>query len=334
MSEFRLDPVIGRWVIISGERMQRPADFRYRREPKTGSGFCPFCPGNEYTTPPEILALRNPSSPPNGPGWSLRVVPNKFPVLQVENTLDTSGDGSLFRSMGGVGAHEVIIETPDHDRGLAELPPGSMVDILRAYRQRITDLEGDRRLRYVMIFKNHGPTAGATLEHPHTQLIALPVIPRVIQEEIDGAASFFRDTGKCIFCDIISAEMEDGRRVVLENDHFITITPFAPSTSFETWILPKRHISLFEQSEGEFEALALMIQELLRRTGRLLGDPDYNFVLHTSPLREGGIPHYHWHLEVAPRVGQTAGFEWGAGFFINTTPPEEAAAFLRNVTVE
>lgn len=334
MSEFRLDPVLGRWVIISNERIQRPTDFRYRKEPRTGGGFCPFCPGNEYTTPPEILALRDPASAPNSAGWSLRVVPNKFPVLQIESTLETTGEGSLFHTMGGVGAHEVIIETPDHDRGLSDLSMGATVDVLRVYGQRISDLAGDRRLRYVLIFKNHGPGAGATLEHPHTQLVALPVVPRVIQEEIDGGATHFRDTGRCVYCEIIAAEKANGRRVVMENEHFITVAPFAPSTSFETWILPKRHLSLFEHSEGDFGALALMLRDLLRRMGRLLGDPDYNFVLHTSPLREENLPHYHWHLELAPKVGQAAGFEWGTGFFINSTPPEEAAAFLRNIVVE
>ena len=331
MSELRKDPVTGRWVIISSERGKRPSDFSMGVTKPKG-GFCPFDPGNEDKTPPEILAFRPEGSPRNGPGWSLRVVPNKFPALRVEDDLNREGVG-LYDKMSGIGAHEVIIETPSHEETLATISLKSFEDVLWAYRDRMLDLRRDMRLRYAMIFKNHGEAAGATLEHSHSQLIALPIVPHLVVEEMMGAKHYFDYKERCIFCDIVRQEIQDGERVVLENSEFIVITPFASFAPFETWILPKRHNSFFEQNQvNEIQSLAQIFSQTLKRMQRALNFPPYNFTLHTTPFNEANLSYYHWHFEIIPKLTKFAGFEWGSGFFINPTPPEEAAKFLREMT--
>ena len=333
MPELRKDPVVGRWVIISSDRGRRPTDFNGSAPPPSGKP-CPFCVGNEDKTPPEILAYREAGTSPNTPGWSTRVVPNKFPALQIEGGLDRRGEG-LYDKMNGIGAHEVIIETPDHDATLATMPPKAVEDVLWAYRDRIMDLKRDLRFRYVLIFKNHGISAGATLEHSHSQLIALPIVPKRVREEVDGSLTYFRYKERCIFCDIVRQELDAGVRVVGENSEFVAIAPFAPRFPFETWLLPKRHDSSFEDaSPKQFVALATMLQETLRRLDAVLESPAYNYVLHTSPFREEDNEYYHWHIEIIPKLTKVAGFEWGSGFFINPTPPEEAARFLREARIE
>jgi UDPglucose--hexose-1-phosphate uridylyltransferase len=329
MPQLRKDPILNRWVIISSERINRPSDFRSSRESSPKGGFCPFCEGNEYTTPPEILSFRSPESPPDSPGWSLRVVPNKFPALTDAGEADPGGQG-LFRFMKGVGNHEVIIETPLHDLSLATMSHDGVVDVLRAYRSRLLDLRQDQRLKYVLIFKNHGPSAGATLEHSHSQLIGLPIVPSHIRGELSGSLSHYRQKGRCIFCDMAAAELSSGERIVAETEHFVALAPYASPFPFETWILPKAHTSSFHASPGSYQDLAALLGDLLGRIGRLLDDPDYNFTLHTSPLGEDDLPHYHWHIELRPTLNRVAGFEWGSGFHINPTPPEKAASFLRD----
>ncbi len=324
---------MGRWVIIATERGQRPTDFRQVCPPMTAEPLCPLCPGNEAQTPPEILAYRGDGHGPNTSGWSLRVVPNKFPALRVEGDLGREGVG-LYDRMNGVGAHEVIIESPDHKATLAGLSEKKLEDIFWAYRDRILDLRKDTRLRYVLIFKNHGAAAGATLEHTHSQLIALPIVPTFVAEEIAGCHEHFKDKERCIYCDIIRQEAADRNRVVGENAEFLSIAPFAPRFPFEVWILPKKHTSYFEESQKfQFEALARVFSDALRRLDRVLGSPPFNFILHTSPLHERTGEFYHWHFEIMPKLTQVAGFEWGTGFYINPVPPEEAAAFLRDAEV-
>jgi UDPglucose--hexose-1-phosphate uridylyltransferase len=330
MSQLRRAPILGRWVIISGERTHRPTDFRPRRDFRLPEGFCPFCPGNEYTTPPEVLSYRGEARGGDGGDWSLRVVPNKFPALVIEGDLSPSSCGALNKSMNGIGAHEVIIETPAHGITIPSMENADVSRILQAMTSRISDLSRDERFAYVMAFKNHGPSAGATLEHPHSQLIALPVIPKQIEEEMNGARLHHERTGGCVYCSILGDELAAGSRVVDENEHFAAICPFAPAFSFETWILPKEHASSFERSPGQSESLAALLRSVIGRMERALGRPDYNFVLHNAPLRAPDLDFYHWHLEIIPRTGQVAGFEWGSGFFINPTAPEEAAAFLRD----
>ncbi|HEV2245576.1 MAG TPA: galactose-1-phosphate uridylyltransferase [Terriglobia bacterium] len=333
MPELRKDPITGRWVIIATERAKRPSDFVRDKVEIRGSGFCPFCYGNESKTPPEIVAYRGDGSTRNSPGWSLRVVPNKFPALGIEGSLNRQGEG-LYDKMSGIGAHEVVIETPDHQKTLAMLSPRQIEDVLWAYRDRIIDLKKDRRFKYIMIFKNHGESAGASLEHTHSQLIALPVVPKRVREEIDGAREYFNFRERCIFCDIIRQETESGIRVIADTPAFIAVAPFAPRFPFEIWIMPRVHQSTFEDSQKqEFEQLAVILKDMLTRLDKVLDYPAYNYIIHTSPIPESPNEHYHWHLEIMPKLTKIAGFEWGTGFHINPTPPEESAKFLREAAV-
>lgn len=330
MPELRKDPVTGRWVIIATERSRRPSDFL--RSPVTiqGGRFCPFCPGNEEKTPSEVLAYRN-GSEPNSAGWNLRVVPNKFPALRVEGELDREGAG-IYDKMNGVGAHEVVIESPDHDRTLADLPEKRIEELFWAFRDRVLDLKKDRRLRYILLFKNHGEAAGASLEHTHSQIIALPVVPKRVQEEIDGARRYFEFKERCIYCDILRQEAADGERVILETDHFMAVSPYAPRFPFEIWIVPRVHDSHYENSAtASIQNLGWVTRTVLRKLDRVLERPAYNFVIHTAPAQQGEMAHYHWHIEIIPTLTKVAGFEWGTGFYINPTPPEEAAKYLREV---
>jgi UDPglucose--hexose-1-phosphate uridylyltransferase len=335
MPELRKDPVVGRWVIISTERSRRPTHFTTTTTQRT-TYACPFCPGSEDKTPPEVYAYRPGHEVPNSPGWQVRVVPNKFPALQIEGSLDRRGEG-LYDKMNGVGAHEVVIEGPAHDQDLADLPVEHIQQVLFAYRQRVLDLHRDQRFRYVLIFKNHGAQAGATLEHTHTQLIATPIIPRILQEEIEGSRRYYELKERCVFCDIVAQETADnnGRRVVSMSDRFVVLEPYAPRFPFETWILPKQHESAFENSSSRmFQNLAKAIRTLLNKADRVLDNPPYNLVIHSSPTQDSTNDHYHWHIEFMPKLTKTAGFEWGTGFYINPTPPEEAAKFLREASVE
>jgi UDPglucose--hexose-1-phosphate uridylyltransferase len=298
-----------------------------------GKGFCPFCLGNEGKTPPEVLAYGRNGGGPNTPGWTVRVVPNKFPALGIEGDLDRQGDG-LFDRMNGVGAHEVIVETPDHKSTLATLPVRAIEDVLWAYRDRVLDLKNDKRFRYALIFKNHGDAAGASLEHSHSQLIALPIVPKRVREELDAAKHYYREKERCIFCDMIRQEMESGVRVVGENDQFVSIAPYAPRFPFELWLLPKQHSSAFENNQSSvYSSLARMLKDTLSRLDAVLDHPAYNFMLHTSPVGEEINDHYHWHFEIIPKLIKVAGFEWGTGFYICPTPPEESARFLREAQV-
>ncbi|MEK6776707.1 MAG: galactose-1-phosphate uridylyltransferase [bacterium] len=332
MPELRKDPIIGRWVIISTNRGKRPTDFGESLIKRNG-GFCPFCYGNEKVTPPEILAFRKNDSAPNTEGWSLRVVANKFPALQIEGELNKRAEG-IYDKMNGVGAHEVIIETPHHDKTLSSLPLEKVEDTLWAYRERISDLKKDPRFKYILIFKNEGLSAGASLEHSHSQLIALPIIPKRVSEEIQGALVHYRYKERCIYCDILHQELESRIRVISENEHYVAMEPFTPRFPFETWILPKAHQSSFEQMPREkYALLAAILQDTLKRIDKTLNIPPYNYILHTSPIGEEVNDYYHWHIEIMPKLTKVAGFEWGSGFYINPTPPEEAAEFLREARV-
>lgn len=330
MSELRKDPITGRWVIISVERGKRPSDFKMR-VPVKKAGFCAFCRGNEYTTPPEILAFRPDGSRPNTPGWTLRVVSNKFPVLRIERQLNETSDG-MFSKMDGVGAHEVIIETPDHNLTLSTLPLKSVEDTLLAYYERLSDLKKDTRLKYVLIFKNEGEAAGASLEHSHSQLIALPIVPKLVKEEIFNAREYFDARKNCIFCDIIKQETANKLRVISENEHYISIAPFASTAPFETCILPKSHESHFVP-DGKFSLLAQILHLTLKQIDKVLNLPPYNMMLHISPFQDESNTYYHWHIEIKPKLTKIAGFEWGSGFYINPTPPEEAAQFMREAQI-
>jgi UDPglucose--hexose-1-phosphate uridylyltransferase len=331
--ELRKDPIVGRWVIISNDRAKRPTDFI--REPVVKkSGFCPFCAGNENKTPSEVLAYRPNGAGRDNEGWTVRVVPNKFPALGIEGSLSRQAEG-MFDKMNGIGAHELVIETPEHGVTLADLSEKRIEDVLWAFRDRILDLKKDKRFKYILIFKNHGAAAGATLEHSHGQLIALPIVPKHVLEEMEGAKQYFVYKERCVFCDIVRQETEAGLRVISENENFLTLAPYAPRFPFETWIIPRRHESAFENSSSQvYEALAKSLKNLLTRADQVLDSPSYNLVIHTAPVQEPALDYYHWHIEFMPRLTKTAGFEWGTGFYQNPTPPEEAAKYLREVKVE
>jgi UDPglucose--hexose-1-phosphate uridylyltransferase len=332
MPELRRDPIIGRWVIIATDRAKRPTDFV--REPSRirGPAGCPFCTGHEHKTPPEVLAYRD-SGSPNERGWKLRVVPNKFPALRVEGDLSRQGEG-MYDRMNGIGAHEVVIETPDHALSLGDLTVKQVEDLFWAARDRVADLKKDRRLKYIIVFKNHGELAGASLEHTHSQLIALPVVPKRALEELEGSRRHFDFKERCVWCDMVRQEMDAADRIVMENEHMVVFSPYAPRFPFETWIMPKVHGSHFEDADAAtINSLGAVVRGLVRKMERVLEHPPYNFMLHTAPVQEQPMLHYHWHIEVIPKLTKVAGFEWGTGFYINPTPPEEAAAFLRDAQV-
>ncbi|MSR30793.1 MAG: galactose-1-phosphate uridylyltransferase [Gemmataceae bacterium] len=326
MPELRKDPIVGRWVIVATERANRPVG--HRVEPMAPAGLCPFCEGSEEKTPHEIISYRSRDSHPDLPGWRVRVVPNKYPALQVEGELNKRGEG-VYDRMNGIGAHEVILETPCHEVSMANLPEDNIREVLWIYRDRLVDLKKDPRLVYGMIFKNVGEAAGASLEHTHSQLIVTPIVPVNVQEEMNGAEEFHRYRGRCIFCDILHQEMETGKRIVLDSPHFLAIAPYASRFPYETWILPKQHNSHYENaSMNELDDLARVLKTVLKKLEICLEKPAYNYMIHTGPLNSPHLPHYHWHIEIIPRLTRTAGFEWGTGFYINHVPPEQAASQL------
>ncbi len=333
MPELRKDPIVGRWVVMAPDRAKRPGDVK--DEPRMVEGeFDPFAEGSEAATPPEILAYRNPGSPANGPGWRVRVVPNKFPALQVEGNLDKRGDG-IYDMMNGVGAHEVIIECPHGETNMSRLSVENIREVLWVYRDRLVDLKKDRRLVHALIFKNKGALAGASLQHSHSQLIATPVIPISIWDELTGALEFYNYRGRCIYDDMIQQELATGSRVVIDSPNFVVICPFASRFPFETWILPRQHSSHYENIPRQsIEELGAVLKTVLRKLELALDDPPYNFVLHTAPFDMGELPHFLWHIEIFPRLTRVAGFEWGSGFYINTVMPEQAAEFLRDIELD
>jgi UDPglucose--hexose-1-phosphate uridylyltransferase len=329
MTELRKDPVVGRWVIISTERAKRPQEYP-PEPPARREGVCPLCPGSERMTPPEILAFRE-GGQPNDPNWTLRVVPNKFPALQIEGELGKAADG-IYDRMHGIGAHEVVIESERHDIDLFDLPEKRFEDVLWAYRERLLDLKKDHRFKSVLIFKNHGAAAGASLTHSHSQLIALPVIPKRVIEEMLGCKEYYRFRDRCLFCDIVVQEMDQKVRIVEETGEFLAFSPYAPRFPFETWIVPKRHQCAYEMIEGDqAKGLAAVFRRTLRRLNLALENPPFNFIVHSAPFQERAAEFYHWHIEIMPKLTKVAGFEWGSGFYINPTPPEESAKYLREL---
>ena len=337
MSELRWDPLKQHWVIIATDRGRRPRDFQLESRPD-GTSNCPFCYGNEDKTPGEVFALRK-EGEANTANWRVRVIPNKYPALKIEGELQSRGYGP-YDVMEGIGAHEVIIETPEHDKGLADLGVDEITDVLIAYRARFIDLRRDPRFRYMVLFKNHGRRAGATLSHSHSQLIAVPLTPPVAATELKVCQEFYASKERCLFCDLIGFELSCRERVVKEFPSYALITPYASCFPFELRLYPKRHSHDFVvMGDRELAELAEALKDMLSRVKSVLRDPPYNFILHTAPPRQqrlgkpdywGSIEYdYHWHIELVPRLTQIAGFEWGTGFYVNPTSPEDAANFLR-----
>ncbi len=342
MSQLRKDLVSGRWVIIASERSKRPDDFRSGgpAKPEVPGTFCPFCSGNETKTPPEVYALRQPGTTADQPGWRVRVVPNKFPALDRGEKCQRLVEG-VFESMTGIGVHEVIIESPDHGLELCDLPLPHLREVLETYQARIRSIEAEKQYQYVQVFKNKGREAGASLSHPHSQIVATPIIPKRIKEELYGADRLFRKLDGCVYCQIVAQEMRQAKRVVAQDPEFCAVTPFASRFPFEVHIYPLRHSAHFAGiAREEIAALAPVLKTVLLKLKALLSDPPYNIVLHQAPnpnLSGGTWPalskEYHWHLEILPVLTRVAGFELGTGFYINPVPPEAAAEFLAGQTI-
>jgi UDPglucose--hexose-1-phosphate uridylyltransferase len=340
MPELRKDPVIGRWVIIATERAKRPEDFKLKKE-KLPAGPCPFCVGHEDQTPAEVFSIRKSQTKPNTAGWDVRVVPSISPLLNQDGDLGRRGRG-MYDLMNSIGAHEIVIETPRHVANIADLEEGQIAKVIDSYIERFFQLEKDKRFKYVLMFKNYGRDAGGGLiEHARSQLIATPVNPKRVKEELAGAKRYFDYKERCVFCDIIKQELQQKQRLILDIDGLIAISPFASRFPFEVWILPKEHNCDFFSIKPEHRRdLAGILKKILLKLKIILDDPPYNYILHTAPFRRPKTGYwktineeYHWHIEIMPRLTRVAGFEWGTGFYLNPTSPEEATKILRETRV-
>ena len=331
MNELRRDPITGRWIIVFLDKIPSASDLKAEPYAKKKDN-CPFCWGNEAMTPPEIVAHRK-YGPANSPNWTVRVVPNKFPALKIEGELNKEGIG-VFDVMNGIGAHEVIIDTPDHMKDMADLSYAETEEVVWTYLARSIDLRRDKRFKYMLIFKNYGKSAGASLEHPHSQLIALPIVPKRVHEEIEGAAKYYDYKERCVYCDMVREETEEKDRIVYEDEKFMAFCPFVSRFPYEVWILPKKHQSDFINTDRDsVPGLAKGLRDSLRRIKTFLSDPPYNFIIHTSPVNGHEREDYHWHIEIMPKLSKIAGFEWGSGFYINPVPPDIAAKNLAGVEI-
>ncbi len=331
MPELRKDYITDTWVVFSASRSQRPIQTREPATERAETPDCPFCPGNEHMTPPEILAYRE-NGETDGPGWWVRCVPNKYPALTIEGEVKRKVS-QTFHSVNGVGAHEVIIETPDHSGNIPSLDEKQINEFVCAYKDRYVDLTNDRRFKYILIFKNHGARAGATIAHPHSQLIATPIIPRRIMDELRASRTFYEETGgSCLYDEVVENELEASERIITENDSFLALSAYAARYPFEVWIVPKAHEDHFEDmSDRERRILAAFLKDVFSRMDTLLNDPPFNYYIHTAPCDRKDHRYYHWHVEITPRLSSTAGFERGTGFYINSVLPEDAARLLREV---
>ncbi len=328
MSELRQDPTTLEWVIVATERARRPHEFRAGQQAPDLPIYdpdCPFCPGNERLTPPEVYSLSIES------GWQVRVVPNKFAALTPSGTT-RRGEHASFRHMDGYGRHEVVIETPRHDGSLALAPPGQVEAVLRACRERQRALGQDRRVKLILIFENHGRRAGTSLVHPHSQIVGTPVVPPLIRRKFEVALRHQDNTGRCVFMDVMQDEVAEGSRVVLDTPWFVAFHPFASRAPFETWIMPKEHRSSFADcGDAVLNDLAAVLQSLLARMRRGLGDPDYNLIVESAPVGDEDKDYFLWHIVIIPRLTDIAGFELGSGIYITTAAPEETAEFFRGL---
>ncbi len=328
MPQLRQDLITGKWVIIATERARRPHSFsETKRITPKKTKICPFCYGNEYMTPPEVLAFRD-NGKPNSSGWKVRVVPNKFPALIHEGKPELIKNG-IYSTMSGVGAHEVIIHSPHHDLLLPLMNEEQVELVLKAYLIRYKELSKDLNLRFIHIIVNHGKEAGASLDHPHSQLFGLPIVPDFVMDELDGSKKYYNKFKKCVYCEIIKNEIRDGGRVIEETDEFIAFEPFASKLPFETWIIPKKHMEHFsDMSENELRDCSKVLRNTMKKIYDGINDPPLNYWLHSAPLHNQ-YKNYHWHFEIIPKLTTTGGFELGTGTIINTALPEECAKYLR-----
>ena len=332
MPQLRQDRSTKEWVIIATERSKRPHDFK-KIEPMVQKPFykedCPFCPGNEHLTPHETLAYRS-GGFPDSKGWWVRVVPNRFPALSPEGSLERKEEKGFFRMMDGVGIHEVVIESPFHNQFLPLMEERQVEEVFLAYRERYLALREDPRIKLIIMFKNHGGAAGTSLEHPHSQFVGTAVVPSNIRRKLEEAARYYDDHGSCVYCDLVEEELSFEKRVVMDTEKFVVLHPFASRFPFETWIIPKEHQASFGLiSMEDSKKFAKLLKTALLKLYSKLNNPDYNYVIHTAPIKDEGEDYYHWHLQIIPRLTTPAGFEMGSGIYINVCLPEETAQFLK-----
>ncbi len=331
MPELRYNVITRDWVIIATERAKRPDQFKRtvpRKAMPVHDPKCPFCPGNEKMTPSATYMV------PMDGAWRVRVTPNKFAAVSREGERKRTVQG-IKRTITGVGIHEVIVETPEHNRTTALLSDSDAETLIETYLNRFKAASDDPRVEQVTIFKNHGEAAGTSLEHPHSQLIATPVITTQLRDRLFSALDHFDEYGECIFCRVLDQELKEQIRIILETEHFVSYIPFADLTPFSLLIMPRRHMACFnEMNDAEAADLARILRRILLKLYRGLGDPDYNYVVRTAPTENMGVKYYHWYVSVIPRLTRMAGFEMGSGMFINVSLPEENASFLREMSVE
>jgi UDPglucose--hexose-1-phosphate uridylyltransferase len=331
VSELRYNIINREWVVIATERAKRPYDFvRPQKNAPPIPEFrkdCPFCPGSEGDLSDETFRI-------GGKGkWKVRSICNKFPALSPKEKLVRHNDG-IYHSISGYGVAEVIIESPKHNLNIALMSDEDVENIIKTYKSRYLSLQGKEGIEAVIIFRNHGSGAGTSLEHPHSQLIATPIVPPQIRNRAESAMAFFDVTGKCMFCSILEQELAAKIRVISENEAFISFVPYAGAAPFITWIFPKRHESSFgDINDAEVKALASILKLTLSKLYHGLNNPDFNYTIRSIPVKEGGKAYFHWYLTIVPRITLPAGFEVGSGIFINSSLPEESAEFLRNVKV-
>lgn len=331
MSELRQNLATKEWVIIASERAKRPHEFVESGHKSCGDAApweasCPFCPGNEEN---ELEILRVPQVGP----WQVRIVGNRYPALSSDPALERQYAG-LVRHMTGVGYHEVIVESTRHNTCAALQDPDEVGMVFRTLADRAWAVQNDRRIEYVLFFKNHGQRAGASLLHPHAQMIALPIVPNDVRVRADEARKYFDETGHCVFCAMLDQELTSGTRIIAESEHFVAFAPYAAVGPFHFWVMPRTHMSSFLYAqEHEIDDLGAVMHTVLRKLYVGLNNPDYNYVIRTSPVNELGAPYLHWYITVVPRIAYAAGFELGSGIFINPSLPEECAGFLRNVEI-
>jgi len=332
MSELRLNRATKEWIIVATERAKRPHQFLVKSGKEKLPPYeptCPFCPGNEKKTPPEAYALRDKDTFPDQPGWRIRVVTNKYPALDPEKKIRKI-TGKFFRTTSGVGKHEVIIETPQHNKSIATMSLKQVEEVCLVYLRRYLTLEEDKRLKLIIIFRNHGVTAGTSLRHPHSQVIALPLVPASIRHLLEEAMRYYDDHGSCVFCDMMEEELAAKKRIILKNERFVVFHPFASRTPFETWIVPKKHNASFGNiSEDEVKSMAMVLKHVLRKLYDKLGDPDFNLIIRTAPIKDAFEDYYHWYIQILPRLSTPAGFELGSGVYINSSLPEDTAKFIK-----
>ena len=330
MAELRHDPITGRSVIIASERAKRPRQQHDKSDQnRKQTEPCPFCAGNEALTPSEVWALRKDGTRADQPGWSVRAVPNKYPALESSRASIAKKDG-IYESAGAIGAHEVIIESPEHLTDMGALDVDQWTDVVRAYRARFATLGSNPLWRYLLLYKNQGERAGATLEHVHSQVIAMAALPQSMTDELSRAKARTESTGRCAYCEMIQSERASERRV-MESQNFIALCPFAPRFTYETWVLPRKHTAAFEHNTDEACAdLALFLRDFFLRLNRVLDRPPFNYVIQSKPPHVDADGYFHWRMEILPQLNRAAGFEWGSGLWMNSLAAEEAARRLRD----